>query len=118
MGDAGRAGAVADEQIPGRREPDPKNLRGRPFQGGTDGLPDGGPTTGKQTYGEMRCGDNHGPLDSVRMPSGGGAGSGLSGLPEAILGAVPPQYADPDAPKSEGRKPNDEVTGLGPGGRA
>lgn len=106
---------MTDERIPGREEPDPHNLRFRPFQGGTDGLPDGGPTGQMTTYGEMRYGDNHGPMDSVRMPQGGGAGAGLSGLPEASAGAVPPQYNDPEAPEGEGRKPNDEVTGLGPG---
>jgi|GEM_PF-4946381 len=50
--------------IPGRNEPDPKNMRLRSFQGGADGLPDGSP---EQI-----------PLEYRGIPQG--AGAGISGL--------------------------------------
>jgi len=36
--------------IPGRNEPDPKNLRMRSFQGGADGLPDATPADTPPEY--------------------------------------------------------------------
>lgn len=36
--------------IPGRNEPDPKNLRQRSFQGGADGIPDAGPELIPEKY--------------------------------------------------------------------
>ncbi len=68
----------------------------RPLQGGADGLPDGGPTI-EVTYGMLRYEDGRGPLADLRLPRYKSAG--LSGLPEADAGIVPPQWGDPDAPK-------------------
>lgn len=97
-----------ENRVPDRNEPDPQNERLRSFQGGADGLPDawqaGGPAR-QVTYGHTRYGDDHGPADSI-VVEGGGAGSGLSGMPQANAGNVPPLWAEPgSAPApSEGRK--------------
>jgi hypothetical protein len=91
-------------RVPGRDEPDPKNIRQRGFQGGTDSLSE--PPTTDQTYGQMRYADGEGPFADVRLPNG--AGSGLSGLPQANAGTVPPLYNDPKSPEGPGEQPNDE----------
>lgn len=84
-------------RVPGADEPDPENRRLRPLQGGATGLTQ--PATMDQTYGQMRYADGEGPAAAKRLPNG--TGSGLSGLPEATAGMVPPLYAEPasqDAP--------------------
>ncbi len=53
--------------IPGRNEPDPKNLRQRSFQGGADGLPDASPEQIPPEYRDL--------------PQG--AGAGISGITHA-----------------------------------
>lgn len=67
-------------RIPGPNEPDPENLRQRPFQGGTDNL------AGPPAQGELQR---------------GGAGSGLSGLPQADAGNVPARFNSPDTPPGD-----------------
>lgn len=89
--------AVSDNHyVPGRNEPDSRNIRQRSFQGGADGIPDayqagGGPTS--VTYGDIRYEDGEGPAAGADMT--GGTGSGLSGMPQATAGNIPPLWDDP-----------------------
>lgn len=85
-------------RIPGPIEPDPENLRQRPFQGGTDGLP--GPAAEPVRYGDVKYMDGGGPAAEVELQRGG-AGSGLSGLPQANAGNVPARFNDPDTPPGD-----------------
>lgn len=78
--------------IPGRDEPDPTNMRQRPFDGGSDGLTD--PPTQEYTYGNYRGNDV--PFANRSMPPN--LGAGLSGLPEANAGRVEPLFNSPEAP--------------------
>lgn len=95
------------DRVPGRNEPDPENLRQRSFQGGADGT--GEPATERPTYGDIAYEDGDGPAAGVRLPAG--AGSGLSGLPAADAGNVPPLWDDPvSAPSPSGEEPREPDT--------
>lgn len=93
-----------EDRVPGPHEPDPENLRQRSYQGGADGI--GEPATDWPTYGDIAYKDGDGPAADVRLPAG--AGSGLSGLPQADAGTAPPLWDDPDsAPAPSGEEPRE-----------
>lgn len=92
---------MSGSRVPGRDEPDPENIRQRSFQGGTDSLPDR--PTSDQTYGQMKYEDGQGPFANTKLPNG--AGSGLSGLPQANAGAAPALFnSEESAPAPEGQR--------------
>lgn len=85
------AAKSADNHVPGRKEPDPENIRQRSFQGGGDGLTS--PATMELDYGDMRYKDGDGPYAEFTAH---GAGSGLSGTKQADTGATPALFSEPD----------------------
>ncbi len=70
----------------------------RSLQGGADGIPDVLQAEPVR-YGDFRYDDSEGPAADTTV-RGGGAGAGLSGMPQANAGNVPPLWDDHDSSPS------------------